>query len=321
MRKNINRILSAILALTCALSVSFIPGNYSFTNQNITVSAAAADCTVSFGKVSSDYASLKTLADYKGKYDGALVGEGTYKLDNSYASKKVVEVPLTITNNSAIFVGGIYFKSDFEFVGCLYNSEDGKKISTVNSVSVAKPKSKKIIINNNDDVKASDKITLLFVLPDYVENGKEYNISFDTEKTAFLSRANGDLTTSVENGSVKFSGASQPDKLLKGDVNLDGKVNAEDATLILKYFNYQTMLLIGMEGQNPIEVTLKRTNEGEDISELLKISLANAKVNNDDLINSDDGTLVLKFYNQKTLNDVLGTEYTTDSIWASLLNK
>lgn len=253
------------------------------------------------------------------------VDSGSLTVGKVEASSKTVEVPVKLTAEAGTFIVefkvtknakiktinpdtslGDFMISDY---GCrtVFSSKEKSQDSDlgVNNVKFNDTQFCTVSVELPSDVKAGDTFEVIPVIVDMADGVKGLGSFY---------------LPSVNSGSITYVGS---DKSMKGDVNLDGKVNAEDGTLILKYFNYTSLVSIGMEGTDPIEAALKlnKANEGKDISELLNIALSNAKVTNDDVINSDDSTLVLKFFNEKSMNDAFGIEYTEEGIWDKLIIK
>lgn len=245
----------------------------------------------------------------------------TLKIDSVESASRKVEVPVYITGKVGIGILGFKVSNNAKITAVTPSSElrdayGNNSSLVINEIASLESQSKEF---------KNDKLcTLTVEIPSTANTGDSFEIKLNHVD---LSADDGSYSIKPAlAGVIKYTGsaASYEDKYLKGDVNLDGEVDAEDATLILKWYNRE-----GLEGEakekapNDVRNSIARNNPDGDLDALELIGLANSDIDGDDT-DPSDATLILKFCNQRdiiiaTKGDV--TEAQEKEIWDSLIKR
>ncbi|MBQ9982365.1 MAG: hypothetical protein IJP18_07330 [Oscillospiraceae bacterium] len=159
---------------------------------------AEAGYLLEFTENKYDYGSLLTGSAYADKCSDTISDE--------YLNRKIAEVPLYINKNSGINTGTIKFACDdsFTFLGCL--KDENGKVSSIGASAVVSVKKKQIIINQStgDFTETGKLVTLLLALPEDVEIGKSYELTYPENAFAIISDNASVGTVDATPGSMIF---------------------------------------------------------------------------------------------------------------------
>ena len=241
------------------------------------------------------------------------------KIDSVESSSRKVEVPVYITGKVGIGIIGFKVSKNAKITAVTPSKElrdayGSNSSLVINEIASLEAQSK--------EFKNEQLCTLTVEIPATAATGETFDVKVNHLD---LSAEDGSYSVVTDaKGVVTYTGtaSSTADKYLMGDVNLDGNVDAEDATFVLKESNRIAMLDLGIEGTNDLKnVIMKNCDDNASIDELLNIAKANGDVNDDGKLDPDDATKILKFINAKTLNNFSQEFANDEEIWNSILKK
>lgn len=241
------------------------------------------------------------------------------KIDSVESSSRKVEVPVYITGKVGIGIIGFKVSKNAKITAVTPSKElrdayGSNSSLVINEIASLEAQSK--------EFKNEQLCTLTVEIPATAATGETFDVKVNHLD---LSAEDGSYSVVTDaKGVVTYTGtaSSNADKYLMGDVNLDGIVNAEDATFVLKESNRITMLELGIEGTNELKnVIMKNCDDNASIDELLNIAKANGDVNDNGGLDPDDATKILKFINAQSLNDFSQEFANDEEIWNSILKK
>lgn len=187
----------------------------------------------------------------------------------------IVTVTVDIKNNPGITAFGavLNYDSELEFVEyekqSLMSMVNAQTLDTNIAIGAA---------SSSISTKDASVINLMFKVPEDAESDTVYYINW--VKIQQLACNNKEIISTQTNGSITvIERKVQPQEI--GNINSDNKIDATDATLILKHY------------------TASMLNKKSELSEE---SLKAADINKDGIVNSTDAFLILKFYVNSLLN-------------------
>lgn len=197
----------------------------------------------------------------------------------------IVTVSVDIKNNPGITAFGavLSFDEDLEFVGY-----EKKNLMTMINLEILDENIAIGAASASISSKDSSIAELMFKIPKDAKKGTTYNINW--VKVHQLVCYNEEIISMQTNATIKVI-EKEVVAVKVGNINADNKVDAADATLVLKHYT-ATMLSID--------------------SELSEESLKIADINNDGVVDSTDAFLILRYYVSSLLNP--------NTTWDDILN-
>lgn len=259
--------------------------------------------------------------------------DASISIGNVVSSSRKVEVPVSFTGKVGVGIIGFKVSKNAKIVSVnpetknLHDPEANNTSLVLNEIK-GKEESEQYTEFKNTQI-----CTLTIEVPSSAQTGDTFEVQVNHMD---LSSVDGNYSiSSVAKGVVTYKGtaSSETAEYLKGDVNFDGMVDAEDATYILKYSNMLSAIDLAELMGRTADVTddlknaiTRNAPAGADIEELYKLASEGeiGDVNGDGSVDPTDATYIQHFCNKRDLKLITVDELTKEEeeeIWNSLIKK